>query len=55
MVAGVLADRGVAGGLEGGGEAELLVVLQERDEAAPHPAGRAGDDDLRHGARRLSD
>ena len=50
----VPAERGVAGRLEGGHQAQLLVLLEQGDETVAHPAGGAGDDDIRHDERRIS-
>jgi hypothetical protein len=42
------------GGLQRGDQAQLGLLLEQRDETASHAAGGAGDDDIRHDERRIS-
>jgi len=44
----------MAGRLEGSHQAQLLVLLEQGDQTVAHPAGGAGDDDIRHDERRIS-
>ena len=50
----VASERRVPGRLEGGHQPQLLVLLEQRDQTVAHPAGGAGDDDIRHDGRRIS-
>ena len=47
--AGVGAERGMSRGFERGRDLQIGVALQTRDDAGPHPARGAGDDDVGHG------
>ena len=44
----------MAGGFEGGHQAQLRILLEQGDQTVAHPAGGAGDDDIRHDQRRIS-